>query len=461
MQPGDENTAVPGPVAGTRLTESFVRQMARFAYFWAWPMVNMYNRFLTYQKVPRPGLAGGVLPVAPPNHLCMLRDYIEPSERAVACPNQDVVYGQTICDLDEEPVVLQVPDFAERFWVYQLVDQRTDSFAELGKMYGSTPGFYLLAHADWAGQIPDGITAIFRCRTRIAGAFPRVFMDDTTEDRAAVQPIVNKINGYPLSEFDGRVKTVDWANLPAFPGDTGETEVRWVRPEDFFAQLPVVLDGTPPLPGEQAIYGQIRSLLAAASDSDIAAALAAAAHESDQELVRPLFEFRNFGLPLPHNWTHVDNGAEFGTDYFTRTAVARSNIFVNRREETKYFYQDLDAGGARLNGSNRYTVRFGKDQLPPARGFWSLTLYNEHHFFHPNDQHRYSLGTKSKTLQPNTDGSLTLHISTHPPEDGDLPNWLPAPDEDFSLYLRAYWPEAELLDGRWTPPPVEKLGLTN
>jgi hypothetical protein len=83
---GIDSTAVPGPVAGTRMTESFVRQIARFAYFWAWPMVNMYNRFLAYEKVPGPGLAGGVLAVAPPNHLCMLRDYIEPSEPAVACP---------------------------------------------------------------------------------------------------------------------------------------------------------------------------------------------------------------------------------------------------------------------------------------------------------------------------------------------------------------------------------------
>ena len=45
----------------------------------------------------------------------MLHDYIEPSERAVACPNQDVVYGQSVLALDREPFVIQVPDFGERF----------------------------------------------------------------------------------------------------------------------------------------------------------------------------------------------------------------------------------------------------------------------------------------------------------------------------------------------------------
>jgi hypothetical protein len=36
-------------------------------------------------------------------------------------------------------------------------------------------------------------------------------------------------------------------------------------------------------------------------------------------------------------------------------------------------------------------------------------------------------------------------------------NWLPAPkDADFSLYIRAYWPKAAILDGKWTPPAVER-----
>jgi hypothetical protein len=77
-------------------------------------------------------------------------------------------------------------------------------------------------------------------------------------------------------------------------------------------------------------------------------AMTKAAAEADAQVVKPLFEFRNFGLQLPHHWSTVSNGAAFGTDYFTRTAVAKSNIFVNAPNETKYFYQDLDANGGRL-----------------------------------------------------------------------------------------------------------------
>jgi hypothetical protein len=54
--------------------------------------------------------------------------------------------------------------------------------------------------------------------------------------------------------------------------------------------------------------------------------------------------------------------------------VARSNILVNKPIETKYFYQDLDSSGARLTGKNSYTVPFAMGQVPPVKGFWSLTL---------------------------------------------------------------------------------------
>jgi len=36
-----------------------------------------------------------------------------------------VVYGLGFFDL-KEPVVIQVPNFQERFWVYALYDARTD-----------------------------------------------------------------------------------------------------------------------------------------------------------------------------------------------------------------------------------------------------------------------------------------------------------------------------------------------
>jgi hypothetical protein len=450
--------SVPGPVPGTRLTGEYVEEVGHLAYFWAWPMVNVYNRLVTLDKLKEPGLMGGIVPVAPPNQLSMLTDYVVPEERVVACPNQDVVYGLSVLALDREAAVIQVPDFGDRFWVYQVVDQRTDSFAQFGKMYGTKPGLYLLVGPDWKGQTPAGIQGVFRSSTNIGIVIPRVFKDATDEDTKAVQPLINQVMIYPLSQSDGKMKTRDWSANPKFPStSTGQEETQWVVPQKFVDELPKVLDGLPPLPGEEALYANIRSVWAAADkDPKLKKELQDSVIEADKELVKPLFEFRNYGLPLAANWTTQSNGAKFGTDYFTRTAVAKSNIFVNAPEETKYFYQDLDSAGGRLNGTHQYTVTFAKDALPPVKGFWSLTLYNKFHFFQPNELKRYSLGTKNKTLQYGSDGSLTLYVSATPPDKDKMSNWLPAPKDDFSLYVRSYWPDTPITSGQWTPPPVVK-----
>ena len=450
---------VPGPVPGSRLTEAYVRQMGRFAYFWGWPMTNLHNRRAAFKDVPEPGLMGGVVPIAPTNQLSMLRDYIEPQERLVACPNQDVIYGFGVLSLEGEPMIIQVPDFKARFWVFQLGDQRTDGFGELGAMYGSKPGFYLLVGPNWKGGRPLGVIKTFRSPTNLGYVIPRVFVSDDPDDKQAVQPMLNQILIYPLSQYNGKMKTKDWSKVPKYPSDnTGDAETKWVVPEKFFDELPRVLDELPPLSGEEAIYANLRAVLnAAAKDPSLKAVLDRAAIDADDELVDPLFQFRRYGVPLPGHWTTIDNGAAFGTDYFTRTAVAKSNIFVNKNTETKYFYQDLDATGERLNGAEHYTVTFAKGRLPPVKGFWSLTLYNRYHFFAPNDLKRYSLGTKNKDLKFNADGSLTLYVQADPPAEEKRSNWLPAPDGDFSLYMRAYWPQAEITSGKWTPPAVVRL----
>ena len=452
-----QSQPVLGPDARIKVTEDYARLVARDAFLWAWPMVNVYNRRLTFKDLPQAGLMGGIVPVGPPNRLAMLTDYIQPEERLVACPNQDVVYGFALLALDQSPVVIQVPNFGDRFWVYQIVDLRTDSFADLGKMYGSKPGFYLLAGPNWNGKVPRGITKVFRAKTNTGVVIPRVFQDDAPEDKKAVQSVIDGIDLYPLAEFDGKMKRRDWSKQPNFPSQSqGEAETKWVPPEKIFDILPAALKDAPPLPGEAARYEQVLAVIDAANkDTNLKKAMLDEASKADTNLVGPMFEFHNWGIQLPNRWSTVDNGAAFGTDYFTRTAVAKSNIFVNKANETKYFYQDLDATGGRLNGANRYTVTFEKGQLPPVRGFWSLTLYNQHHFFNPNELKRYSVGTKNKTLKTNPDGSLTVYVQSDPPSDDQRANWLPSPkDSDFSLYVRSYWPEAAITSGKWTPPAV-------
>src|SRR6476619_8259046 len=254
---------------------------------------------------------------------------------------------------------------------------------------------------------------------------------------------------YPLSEYAGTVKSHDWNKIPKVAAAaSGEAETRWVFPDKFFDELPAVLADAPPLPGEEARYAQLRAVLdEMKTNPALKPAMIKAAQEVEDQIVTPLLQFRNYGQQLPHNWSTISNEAAFGTDYFTRTAVAKSNILVNSPNETKYFYQDLDSSGARLNDTNRYTVTFAKDGTPPVNGFWSLSIYNQHHFFIANPINRFSVGTKNKDLRLAEDGSLTIYVQSDAPAGAvQRANWLPAPKGDFSLYIRAYWPKAPVTD---------------
>lgn len=456
------SSAVPAqPAHGVLMHPEYAKVIGRMAYVWGWPMVNMLNRSQTITKAPKAGLLGGILPVAPQGYVSMLHDYIVPSETFVTCPNQDVAYGLGFFSLDEQPVIFQVPDFGDRFWVYALYDQRTDQFGQVGKPYSTKPGFYLLVGPNWKGEKPEGVEAIVRSPTALANTIPRIFMDNTAEDRKAIQEKLNQVAFYPLSDFDGKMKTIDWKKSPTIPNPAATSasggETKWVVPEKFFDELPAVLDMVPPQPGEEALYGQFRLLLdAAAKDPAIKQALVEVAKETEQAVIKPFFEWKHNGRPAGNGWNRSTNNAQFGLDYFNRTGTAKSNMFDNRPTETQYFYTDSDGTGAQLNGGHNYTVTFAKGQEPPVKGFWSLTLYNEKHLFSENPLNRYSLGTKNKNLVRNADGSLTIYVGPASPGKDKETNWLPSPKESISLYIRAYWGKQSILDGSWKPPVIKK-----
>jgi hypothetical protein len=294
----------------------------------------------------------------------------------------------------------------------------------------------------------------------MATLIPRVFMDDSAEDRKAIQPLINQVVAYPLAEYDGKMKTVDWSKAPVIPGpkskENGET--KWVNAEAFFDELPALMKQVSPLPGEEALYGNFRQLLdAAAKDPEVKKALVEAAVETERDVMSRFLKWKYNGRPAGNGWNRSMNNAKWGTDYYNRTGSAKSNLYDNAPQETQYFYTDGDSKGTPLKGDSPYEIVFAKGELPPVKGFWSLTLYDGEHFFHPNDLKRYSLGTKNKTLKYNDDGSLTLYAGAKSPGKAKESNWLPAPNGTFSLYIRAYWGEKAILDGTWKPPVVKKV----
>jgi hypothetical protein len=104
-------------------------------------------------------------------------------------------------------------------------------------------------------------------------------------------------------------------------------------------------------------------------------------------------------------------------------------------------------------------MHFPEGQLPPAQGFWSLTMYDANYFFVNNPLNRYSISAR-QDLKSNLDGSTNLYIQKDSLGADEESNWLPAPPGDFILMLRMYWPDESdpsIVDGSWKIPPVKKV----
>jgi hypothetical protein len=94
--------------------------------------------------------------------------------------------------------------------------------------------------------------------------------------------------------------------------------------------------------------------------------------------------------------------------------------------------------------------------MPPANAFWSLTIYDQNGYLAKNPIDRFALGDRD-ALRREPDGSIVLYIQETSPGPELESNWLPVPNGPISPTFRMYLPRAEALDGKWAPPPFERL----
>jgi hypothetical protein len=174
-----------------------------------------------------------------------------------------------------------------------------------------------------------------------------------------------------------------------------------------------------------------------------------------------LFEEGARSMPMPFLvmllfWLFTTKTGTYGTNYLQRALITAVGLGANRPQDAIYPTSDADAEGKPYDGANKYVMRFARGQLPPARAFWSLTMYDADFFFVANPLNRYTVSSRSK-FKANVDGSIDVHVQHESPGKDKEANWLPAPQGKFILMLRMYWPREKvpsILDGSWKIPPV-------
>lgn len=471
------SAGVPAQLAN----EGYVEDLARLVYYWAYPAIDMTSRTSMWEMMKDgPGLMFGIGPGAPENASGCLSDYLPPAQRIIVTPNNDTFYGVAFLDLGKEPVVVQTPEDVPEghYWVMQIVDVFTNVVRTLGSAWGTEPGKYLLVGPDWQGEKPEGFEEVIRLTTDYGAVLPRSFAARTDEARARAIAVQNQMGVYPLSQDDARRKTWDCEAITANhvfpPGVTPEmisadpeiARPQWVVPERFWQDLATMLGNNQTAgPADAAMAEQARALVALhASDPKWAALLDRAALKANSAL-QVSARYEQVGVDVGNGWQRQKDGGLWGTDWFGRAQAAVIYILVNDWHEAVYLIRGTDSQGRLLDGKHGYTMTFPKGALPPVDrskgGFWSLTMYDKDYFMLADGEGgRTNLGTVSldaDQLKFADDGSLTLVMSHDEPTDPvQRANWLPAPEGQFALIIRAYVPEEPILSDDYHFPDVER-----
>jgi hypothetical protein len=437
-----------------------IRDSAEEAYIYGVPLMLMDITAQVGTAVPR---AQGHK--APRNQFAHLESYPDPSFTEVVSPNADTLYSSAFLDLCRGPMILSVPDTGGRYYLMEMLDAWSNVFAAPGtRTTGNARHNFAIAGPNWAGTLPAGVEEI-RSPTNMVWVIGRTYCAGPS-DYEAVHKIQAQYKLTPLSSWGQPYAPPE--NVDVDPNVDPKTapvdQLDDLRVTDFFHRLAMLMKDNPPPPADRAVVRQLAKIGIAPGEpfdpTVLTPTTAKALKEgftSGRAVVMKSSKSPSGGRMVHRNgWSYTLNAGSYGTDYLFRAAVARMGLGANLPEDAVYPTIVTDANGQKLSGRNSYVLHFNKDQLPPARAFWSLTMYNSRHFFVPNPIGRYAIGDRDK-LQFNADGSLDIHIQHERPEAAKEANWLPAPAEEFNIIMRIYWPKPEVLEGTWTAPPIHLL----
>ncbi|HEV2988871.1 MAG TPA: DUF1254 domain-containing protein [Candidatus Angelobacter sp.] len=438
-----------------RLPESEVRKIAQRGYLFAYPLVLME---LTRRVQTFYGSPGFV------NHFNHISAFPDDHFRGVIRPNADTLYSGAWLDLAKEPILLHVPDTQGRFYLMQLMDAWTETISSPGKRTtGTSEKWFAIVGPGWRGNLPSGVERM-DCPTNTAWLLGRT-QTNGTSDYDFVHKIQSGFKLMPLSQYMG-AQTAE----PATPLTTKLAEARQasvipppvqaagMSAAEFFTMFAGILKANPPHHGDEGVIAELAKIGIIAGQpfqpEKLGSENVQAINDGIQAALNLFARFEQQGPTVgTSGWSLPGKYGRYGNDYLGRAITARYALAALPPEDAVYLSCFHDTAGAPLNGAKRYSLHFQKSETPPVKAFWSLTLYDEHGYFASNPIKRFAIGDRDP-LKFNRDGSLDLYVQHDSPGAGKERNWLPAPEGDFNLFLRLYWPDDSVIKGRWTPPAL-------
>jgi hypothetical protein len=445
--------AIDGPIEDlVEGAEDF--RAASDAYVYGYPLVTMeMTRRVLTNVAQVEGTRG------PMGQVIKMRAYPDASFRDVTAPNADTLYTTSFFDVGDEPWVLSVPDMKGRYFLLPFLDGWTNVFAVPGsRTTGTQAQTFAITGPGWSGVVPEGLTQL-KSPTAIVWHLGRIYCTGTPEDYAEVHALQDAFKLQPLSTWgkdytppDGKVDPAIDMKKPV------RDQVNGLSTVEFFTLLADLMKRNPPAPADAPALERFKAIGLIPGQGFDGKALDSRWDRLLPQLSYDRIMLHAMSLKRENGWLFTTKTGLYATNYLQRAFITAVGLGANRPQDAVYPMSQRASLLEAYEGENTYTLRFEKGQLPPVRGFWSLTMYDEQVFFVANPINRYSMSLRTNP-KFESDGSLVILIQNENPGPDKEANWLPAPKGKFHLMLRLYWPdenEPSILDGSWVVPAVKR-----
>lgn len=373
------------------------------------------------------------------------RELAKPGYAPFKSPNADTLYSNAYLDLSRGPVLLEVPDTNGRYYTANFLDMYGNATNISARTHGMHGGHYLIVPANWQGTVPPGVEP-FRVTTPYVWILLRILVTDETDCREA-NALQDRFRLTPQYGASG--------SEPVWP------EGRFTDATGFFRILDATLRTNGYPAQEEALVRRYRGIGLAGPqtfDSVIADPAIRAGLEAGYADARQVIEtsIGQNGRPVGAWMEPLDIG-RYGFNYLYRASVNTLGTGANVTDENYPFTTFRDGDGEPLDG-RRGDYELVLAPPPPARFFWSVTVYDAlTRELVPNPARRYLVNDRTPGLVRGKDGAVTIRFQTREPSKELRVNWLPVPEGRFYVAIRAQGPEPELIEGRWRPPAIRRV----
>ncbi len=431
------------------LTDEQVDNLVRRSYQYV-AMYNVNNKFAQGQ--------GGWNTVVADTKL---KDH---TMREIARPNNDTLYISCMLDLRKDPVILEMPAFDSKYVSLMItaydhhvnipMSTRLGDFRKPEKML-----IYSARTTGYKGEPVKGVDRIFDATGDFVSAVFRVMPHANDPERFnRIVKQMQSVRLVTLSEYrGGKAKPINDIKFPP----VGKTDTD-VFGNNLLEVMQFVFNHTTFDPKDEldnavlAAYEQLGVGPGRAFDPARVAKIDGARFRKTAERIaaaeltktaKPGFEKDMSGMFQPKGSMILD------------LLLAQSVIGPIGQPAAEALYPPIvTADGKPMNARNDYVIRMAKKDLPPAKAFWSVTLYDlKNGFFIPNDRKKYSVG-ENAGMKLDKDGGIAIYIAAQKPKGVPEENWLPInrKDEDIGAIMRIYVPDMEKMK-TWEAPKAERV----